>query len=190
MPTLGGQYYGEPFNVVKAAEGVLTNSVSPPIISSETFAHEYYSAMDTIKSRFKQQIKKRDIYEKRMSILEHDEDVTPDVANQPPGITQREAWVEVISAYGDTYPNLAMIARVMLVQLTNSADSERYFSWFDELIAKKRKNIDVDSTLQALSVIKYNVTDRARLNNNIISETLKVFEKNYSRNYKCSDFRL
>ena len=63
-------------------------------------------------------------------------------------------------------------------------------SWFDELIAKKRKNIDVDSTLQALSVIKYNVTDRARLNNNIISETLKVFEKKYSRNYKCSDFRL
>ena len=39
-------------------------------------------------------------------------------------------------------------------------------------------------------VIKYNVTDRARLNNNIISETLKVFEKKYSRNYKCSDFRL
>ena len=58
------------------------------------------------------------------------------------------------------------------------------------MIAKERKNIDVDSTLQALTVIKYNVTDRACLNNVIISETLPVFKKTYSRNYKCSDFRL
>ena len=48
-----------------------------------------------------------------MSILEHDEDVTPDVANQPPGITQREAWVEVISAYGDTYPNIGTSVGLM-----------------------------------------------------------------------------
>ena len=84
---------------------------------------------------------------------------------------------------------MAIVIRVMLEQLTNSADAEQYFSWHKNLLGNLRHKIDVDSTLQALSVIKYN-TDTEKLHNDIIPETIKLFEKSYSRTYKCSTFRL
>ena len=104
-------------------------------------------------------------------------------------MTQREAWEEFLSAYGETCPNVTIVVRVMLVQLTNAADAERYFSWHKNLIGSQRHSIDVDSTLQALSVIKYN-TESELLQNDIIPETIRLFEKSYSRKYKCSNFRL
>ena len=84
---------------------------------------------------------------------------------------------------------MAIMVMVMLVQLTNAADAECYFSWHKNLLGKLRQSIDVDSTLQDLSVIKYN-TDTEKLQNNIVPETIKLFEKSYSRTYKCSTFRL
>ena len=124
-----------------------------------------------------------------MKLLSEEEAAETKSSVVPQGISQREAWVEFLSAYGESYPNMATITRVMLVQLTNSADAERYFSWHKELIGTRRHNIDTESTLQALSVIKYNSVQNT-LQNNVIPETLKVFEKSYTRNYKCSSFRI
>ena len=73
---------------------------------------------------------------------------------------------------------MAIIVRVMLVQLTNAADAERYFSWHKNLLGNLRHNIDIDSTLKALSVIKYN-SDTEELQNDIVPETIKLFEKSY-----------
>ena len=82
-----------------------------------------------------------------------------------------QPWVEFLSAYGETYPNIAIAVRVMLVQLTNAADAERYFSWHKNLIGSQIHSLDVDSTLQTLSVIKYN-TESDLLQNDIIPETI------------------
>ena len=144
-----------------------------------------------MRDRFKQKIKKRDIYEKRVKALldTQSSETGSNEGDSPEGMTQREAWIEFLSAYGDTYTHMAIIIRVMLVQLTNAADAERYFSWHKNLLGNLRQSIDVDSTLQALSVIKYN-TDTEELQNDIVPETIKLFEKSYSRTYKCSTFRL
>ena len=60
---------------------------------------------------------------------------------------QRDAWIEFHSAYGETYPNMAIVVRVMLVQLTNAANAEQYFSWHKNLLGSQRHSIDVDLTL-------------------------------------------
>ena len=65
----------------------------------------------------------------------------------PQGMTQRDVWIEFLSAYGETYPNMAIVVRVMLVQLTNSADAEQYFRWHKNLLDSYRHSIDVDSIL-------------------------------------------
>ena len=153
-----GSYYGAPFNVLKSKDDVLQNSLCPAIISEDLFVHEYYAVIRVMRDRFKQQIKKMDIYEKRVKVLSETQssETGSSVGDSPQGMTQREAWIEFLSAYGESYPNMAIVIRVMLVQLTNAADAERYFSWHKNLLGNLRHKIDVDSTLQALSVIKYN----------------------------------
>ena len=47
----------------------------------------------------------------------------------------------------------------------------------------------IDPTLQALSVIKYN-SDTEELQNDIVPEAIKLFEKSYSQTYECSTFKL
>jgi len=64
-----------------------------------------------------------------------------------PKATQRDAWIEFLSTYGETYPNMAIVVRVMLVQLTNAADAEQYFSLHKNLLGSQRQCIYVDSTL-------------------------------------------
>ena len=61
----------------------------------------------------------------------------------------------------------------------NAADAEGYFSWHKNLLGNLRHNIDIDSTLQALSVIKYN-SDTEELQKDIVPEAIKLFEKSYS----------
>ena len=143
-----GSYYGAPFNVLKSKDDILQNSLSPAIIKEDLFVHEYYAVIKVMRDRFKQKIKKRDIYEKRVKALsETQSSVTgSSEGDSPQGMTQREAWIEFLSAYGDTYPNMALIVRVMLVQLTNAADAEQYFSFHKNLLGSQRHCIYVDST--------------------------------------------
>ena len=63
------------------------------------------------------------------------------------------------------------------------------FQLTQNLLGNLRHRIDIDSTLQALSVIKYN-TDTEELQNDIVPETNKLLEKSYSQTYKCSTFKL
>ena len=79
-----------------------------------------------MRDRFKQKIKKRDIYEKRVKALSETQSSVTESSegDSPQGMTQREAWIEFLSAYGDTYPNMAIIVRAMLVKLKNTPDAE------------------------------------------------------------------
>ena len=140
-----GSYYGAPFNVLKSKDDVLQNSLCPAIISEELFVHEYYAVIRVMRDRFKQQIKKMDIYEKRVKVLSETQssETGSSVGDSPQGMTQREAWIEFLSAYGESYPNMAIVIRVMLEQLTNSADAEQYFSWHKNLLGNLRDKIDV-----------------------------------------------
>jgi len=65
----------------------------------------------------------------------------------PQDVTQKYIWIEFLSAYGETYPNMAIVVMVMLVQLTKVADAEQYFSWHKNLLGSQRHSIDVDSAL-------------------------------------------
>ena len=76
----------------------------------------------------------------------------------------------------------------MQSKLTNSADSERYFSWIKEIKANQSHLLDTNSTIQALSAIKYHTSKT--LSNEVVEKTLKEYERCYKWSYKCSEIRL
>ena len=194
-------YYGSPFNVLKSDGSKAENFVNPPIVYEDQVVIEYYSALPLLRDRFQEMISKRDVHLKRKNELDklnEDQDANdhqnPDLMifeeeeTAKPGISQREAWVEFLTNYSEVYPNLCTLVRIMLVTLTNSAPSERYFSWLESVISGQRQSTDLQSTVQALSAIKYNCPEK--LNNQLIEGAVQEFEKKYNRNYKCSNYRL
>jgi hypothetical protein len=124
------EYYGDSFDVLKVVNGKLCNFRHEAVLEPESLVAEFYSAIKVMRDRFKAGILRRDVHEKRLKLMDtNDGDNTeeemsdkPNIATSP-GINQREAWTEFLSDYREVYPNLAILVRIMMVIITNSADS-------------------------------------------------------------------
>ena len=96
----------------------------------------------------------------------------------------RKLEQQYLKEHFETHSYLTM-ALNMQSKLTNS---ERYFSWIKEIKANQRHSLDTNSTIHALSAIKYHTSKT--LSNGVVEKTPKEYERCYKWSYKCSEFRL
>ena len=130
--------------------GQLRNKINEPVLVSADLKLEYRNIVPILRDRFKAQLVKADRDMSKLQRLRCEEseqnDEFVDVRDTPCTLTQRAVYMQFLAEYSETHPNLAMLVRIMLVHLTNSAAPERYFSFKNLVYVKTRQLIDADST--------------------------------------------
>ena len=137
------EYYSKKFPVLKNVDERMTLANNDPVLNATDLLIEYRNIVPIMRDRYKDLLLKNDKDEIKLnrlrlqqneegeenaiatSLYEHHEGEAQQRSHKViKKLSQRQAWMDFLSLYSETHPNMAVLARIMLVHITSAADAD------------------------------------------------------------------